>query len=429
MNLTYIKETASQAKGNGVKTRMSNEINPFDRSFESLEALADTISEVLGCAITIEDANHRLIAYSTHEAQTDPVRIATIVGRRVPEKVIASLWREGFIQQLMKSEDPVPIKALDDVKLGRRIAISIRNNREVLGYIWVLEDARQLEEADFLQLKHASRAAKTKLLQLQLQKRKEQEGFEDFFWQLLTGHISSGDAVRQKSDKLGIPLMDCFQVMVVEFDSDISEQRAQQIRYLISTTQRIRIALHIVDRTQLVLLGTSSSRNQFAADSSEFLRLFAQQMKDRFGVSPGQTAIGNIYEDYGLVEKSYREALSVLQVKRQFPQETKRFVHYRDLGFYRFLPLMAEENRIHAHTNPSLLKLRQYDREHNGNLLHTLEIFLLQDSNVKDAADALHVHTNTLNYRLKRISEIGNIDLKDMDQKVSLYLDLKSEKL
>lgn len=34
----------------------------------------------------------------------------------------------------------------------------------------------------------------------------------------------------------------------------------------------------------------------------------------------------------------------------------------------------------------------------------------------------------TLIYRLKRIGEIGGIDLADMEQKVTLYLDFKTEK-
>jgi DNA-binding PucR family transcriptional regulator len=58
-----------------------------------------------------------------------------------------------------------------------------------------------------------------------------------------------------------------------------------------------------------------------------------------------------------------------------------------------------------------------------------LEVFLNNDSNAKDAAEVLHVHTNTMNYRLKRISEIGEINLTNMDQKVTLYLDLKTERL
>lgn len=64
-------------------------------NFDSLEALVDAISETLQCPITIEDPNHSLLAFSSHEAQTDPVRIATIIGRKVPEKVVKALWRDG----------------------------------------------------------------------------------------------------------------------------------------------------------------------------------------------------------------------------------------------------------------------------------------------------------------------------------------------
>ena len=35
---------------------------------------------------------------------------------------------------------------------------------------------------------------------------------------------------------------------------------------------------------------------------------------------------------------------------------------------------------------------------------------------------------NTLNYRLKRITEIGEVNFKDPNQKMMLYLDLKLEK-
>ena len=57
-------------------------------------------------------------------------------------------------------------------------------------------------------------------------------------------------------------------------------------------------------------------------------------------------------------------------------------------------------------------------------MLETLKVFLEHNSNVHQAAAHMHIHTNTLNYRLKRIKEIGNIDFKDMNQKTMLYLDL-----
>lgn len=70
--------------------------DPFKYHFERLED-GGKISEVLQCPITIEDVNHRLLAYSTHDDRTDQARISTIIGRRVPEKVINSLWKDGTI--------------------------------------------------------------------------------------------------------------------------------------------------------------------------------------------------------------------------------------------------------------------------------------------------------------------------------------------
>lgn len=51
------------------------------------------------------------------------------------------------------------------------------------------------------------------------------------------------------------------------------------------------------------------------------------------------------------------------------------------------------------------------------------------DSNMNEAAKALHIHLNTLSYRLKRIAEIGEINLRDPHQKVTLFIDLKLERL
>jgi DNA-binding PucR family transcriptional regulator len=75
-----------------------------------------------------------------------------------------------------------------------------------------------------------------------------------------------------------------------------------------------------------------------------------------------------------------------------------------------------------------LKRLHDYDEKHNTNLIETLEVFLNKDNNINDAAKELNVHANTLNYRLKRITEIGEVNFKDPNQKMILYLDLKLEK-
>jgi DNA-binding PucR family transcriptional regulator len=90
--------------------------------------------------------------------------------------------------------------------------------------------------------------------------------------------------------------------------------------------------------------------------------------------------------------------------------------------------MILEKRQTEAYENYSLKRLHEYDEKHNSNLIETLEVFLNKDNNINDAAKELNVHANTLNYRLKRITEIGEVNFKDPNQKMVLYLDLKLEK-
>lgn len=411
------------------KSGMSMEENPFEGSFDSIEALAEAINDVLGCPVTIEDAHHRLIAYSSHDPNTDTARIATIVGRRVPDNVIDGLWRDGVIQRLAESNEPVRVKAIQAIGLNDRVAVAIRKNEELLGYIWVVEAGKQLGDGQLMQLKKAAQAAKAKFVQLQLQRRREEEGHQHFFWQLLLGNLQSEALIRQKAAGLGVALPDAYHIAVLQFASPVSGQTARRIRDRAEASPHLKPVFHVTDGSQFVLLVSPRFPGRTDRDCSAALASFFADMSRHFGSGLLQGGSGSLSSDYAWVERGYQEALTVLRIKARFPAETGHVQAYPDLGYYRYLPLMLEEKARRPFPSRPLEKLREYDREHNGDLLHTLEVFLGCDSNTKLAAEALHVHTNTLNYRLKRIAEIGDIDLGNMDQKVSLYLDLKTERL
>ncbi|MCS7464825.1 helix-turn-helix domain-containing protein [Paenibacillus doosanensis] len=414
---------------------MSIQKDPFDRRFDSFVTLADMICDVLQCPVTIENANHQLIAYSSHSPHTDPARIATIIGRRVPEQVIGALWRNGVIQRLMESEEPVRIAAVRDVGLGDRIAIAIRKASEILGYIWVMEENRRLDQADYSLLKKASEASKHLMLQLQIQKRKEEEGQQNLFWQLLTGHLKSAGAIRERAEQLHIALPASYRVSVFEFAREITGELLQRIQYMITTTQRVKILFHVPDGMQLVLLTAADGGNKAherenaAAGLGDFIGDFIAQMTERFGTGPKDGASSSEYGDYTMVEQGWQEAVAVLELKKRFPEALAHTRQYGELGFYRFLPAMAELDRTRRHESRFLPRLKAYDGEHHSCLVETLSAFLQHDGSLKETADALHIHINTLNYRLKRISDIGGIDLKNTDHKVTAYLELKLDRL
>lgn len=68
-----------------------------------------------------------------------------------------------------------------------------------------------------------------------------------------------------------------------------------------------------------------------------------------------------------------------------------------------------------------------YDAEHGGSLLTTLSVFLDCAGSWAKAAAKLHVHVNTLRYRIGRIEELADVDLDDFGQRVDVYLALHAD--
>ncbi|HEX3785754.1 MAG TPA: helix-turn-helix domain-containing protein [Pseudonocardiaceae bacterium] len=68
-----------------------------------------------------------------------------------------------------------------------------------------------------------------------------------------------------------------------------------------------------------------------------------------------------------------------------------------------------------------------YDAEHGGSLIGTLSVFLDCAGSWAKAAAALHVHVNTLRYRISRIEELADVDLDDFAARVDVYLALHAD--
>ena len=392
-----------------------------------MDELADLIGDLLQNPITIEDADHRLIAYSSHGDSTDPARWSTIMGRRVPEKVLTRLWKDGVFQALWTQDDPVHIPAKDEVGLGKRVAIAIRRGNDVLGYIWAQEVNRPLTEKDDEILRQAARAAVTRLIQRQGKRKAEEQRRNEFLWELLLGNFTSETAIRQKAENLQVQLPAPYLICVVEAPGERLDQ------YLYPLLMRDKL-YWVVDGSQLVLLiGLHSGKKP---DQDELIRKVEQFLADSLGklVTHAKEGLvtagyGRAYSGYTQIGKSYREALHVLRVKKLFPKETEGIYGYQDLGIYRYLLQLKKWKDEEGCQDERLERLKEYDRNNHTELLETLETFLDTAGKVNVAASRLHIHINTLGYRLRRIEEIMQVDLENMNQRTALYLELKMDKL
>ncbi|NKZ01424.1 PucR family transcriptional regulator [Nocardiopsis alborubida] len=69
--------------------------------------------------------------------------------------------------------------------------------------------------------------------------------------------------------------------------------------------------------------------------------------------------------------------------------------------------------------------LLAYDRDHRSELVQTLEQFLAHSGSWQRCAATMHVHVNTLRYRIGRVEELTGRDLSSLEHRVDLFLALK----
>lgn len=99
--------------------------------------------------------------------------------------------------------------------------------------------------------------------------------------------------------------------------------------------------------------------------------------------------------------------------------------YFGDLGLYQLLTALGTNPEAMRFFRKTLGRLITHDDNKNAELVETLEAFFTCHGNLSQTANRLHIHRNTLTYRLERIAAITQLDLDDPDARFSLQLALK----
>lgn len=95
---------------------------------------------------------------------------------------------------------------------------------------------------------------------------------------------------------------------------------------------------------------------------------------------------------------------------------------------FRAVPLLAVFSNNYASTShfcdPALIELVEYDREHESDNLYTLCCYWQLNRDIGRICNFLHIHKNTLYYRLRKIASILRQDINDYDNFIQLSLSI-----
>ncbi|WP_296559069.1 PucR family transcriptional regulator [uncultured Acetobacterium sp.] len=116
---------------------------------------------------------------------------------------------------------------------------------------------------------------------------------------------------------------------------------------------------------------------------------------------------------------SYQQALFALKVAQA---QQRRYLNFNDLGLFKLFFAVPDKAVLAALANDSLSLLAAHNQKGQSPLIDTLRLYLEHDGSIQAVAEAAFSHRNTINYRMKKIRQLLNIDLITPEEKFKLQL-------
>ena len=384
---------------------------------EDLFDVVDTIARLLGGSVVVEDVDFRVLAYSAVPGQpSDEGRRSAILNRRIAERWLQWLEESGIRERLVKSDELVRLDNPWATSLIRYIQ-PIRASDQLVGYLWLYFETELDADAPRTILEFAH------LLGPELARRSptltENPGGH-VLRQFLAGGLSASHA----ASILGVDEHSNIVVIAVDVDVEATKSDAviiqsRAVRALALYTQ-MHLASSLVGTVdqQIYLLHASP---RLKPDVAAIMRAISKHLT-RAVQTKVRAAAGGIHQGLAEAEISRNEAdltLRVLRTKNDWERDGLFASMRHDIVLNEIVDVLRARPIL---VRGLLDRLITHDRQYNTDYVTTLRVYINSFGDMRAAAQSLNLHPNSLRYRVKRVTEIGGLDLDDPKLRLALQL-------
>src|ERR1700761_506982 len=383
----------------------------MDDSGTDLFGLAQSLADRIHGMVSIENAQSHVLAYSASNDEADDLRRLSILGRAGPPEHLTGINQWGIFDALRAGGDVVRVAERPELGLRPRLAVGIHDARgSFAGCIWVQQGSAPLaDDADEVLRGAAVLAARI------MSRLSAKPSTHALRVHQLLGLIDSGpidvDAI---ANELGVAADG--QAALVAFHgqhdrlADVLALSANAFRadaHVASRGSRVYVLFpHTAKRASL----QSWVRGTIGGLRTELgLQLRAVVAAPLPGIAGLPTVRGDIDRVLDSVERHPDSFAAVTALA-----EARTTVLLDEI-----VTMVGADDRL---VDPRVRDLQARDPV----LAQTLRVYLDEFGDVAAAAQQLHVHPNTVRYRIRRIETILTTSLADPDGRLLLSLGLRA---
>lgn len=301
--------------------------------------------------------------------------------------------------------------------------INVLGRAEV--YLVVTEMNMPLTVLDYMALENAVLTLKYSFMESYAQNEIDKKYQRDVGYSLLNG-LLTGDELNKAAHML--KLKEAAQYCVVSFhtisnnsEDYYTKEELEEIGVIEGEIQRLLPDEHIYrNRNQIACIHEIKPGETQAGFREEMEKLYdtiQKQIIHRNKTTDFQIGIGSIVNGYGDLKKSFKDSKKIIDymdmLRYLYGDKNISVADFSKLGFFQIFEKIKNRDELMEYVPESLVKLYWYDKEHDGELIETLQAYLDCDKSANKAAEKLYVNYRTLSGRLKKIKDISGIDFKN----------------
>jgi hypothetical protein len=261
----------------------------------------------------------------------------------------------------------------------------------------------------------------TKTISLELQKgrfyRSNRYTLNSFFLSdLLDGTLNDPDIINTRLKNMNWRPKDVFYILTVP----INEYRVTDVLVQITTdqlSQMLPCSISIFYLDAIVFLMTRSSQQLQPTLDYEKLSLFLETSDLTAGLSQQ-------FKSLTEAKRAFNNSLNAVHLAKKL-NDNRSLITYDEYLLFHMVDICDKQINVDNFCNQGVFNIINYDTEHGTPFYQTLQCFLSNALNSTATAQELHIHRNTLLYRLDKIKHLANLDFNDGNLILQLLLTIK----
>ncbi|WP_240839281.1 CdaR family transcriptional regulator [Acidaminobacter sp. JC074] len=380
----------------------------FDDVIEKkgMQSLINRTAELLKNPVFLLNASYKVVNHSANETFEDASWDETLKKGYSTNEAIRLYRRNGVIEKLLKSENPIIVESLSGGQPMILSKISLEN--KMVAILAIVQSKERLDKNILSLVKRI-----TAVLIIEIERDKSVLGFrkgtyKKILFDLIDGKMDSLELASRRLEMLKINKFPKFYAIKIIADKPVNTY------YLKMYLNHLFSEGIILDREdELILLLPEAKKNLETFSKLEGL-LKEHDLK---------AGISYEFDDILDIRFFYLQAVEALGLSKIMKSGGCMYF-YEDYLVYSLLRHVSDVS-LDQLCLPQLSRIEKYDYLHGTDYLNTLHCYLSSGKNITLTASLLYAHRNTINHRLKKIREITNMDLSDGENSFKLFFSLK----